>query len=62
MKLRSIIAAFVCLFSLNTFAEEKAAKEDMTPPPMEGPLTVSEIPPIVSAPEGAPSANMPQTP
>lgn len=55
MKLQSIIATFVCLFSLSAIAEEKAAKEDVTPPAMEGPLTVSQIPPIASAPLGTPA-------
>lgn len=52
MKYRTILFVLVCLFSLNAFAEDKAAKEDITPPPMEGALTVEQIPPIASLPQG----------
>ncbi|HEX2548911.1 MAG TPA: hypothetical protein VHM20_03720 [Gammaproteobacteria bacterium] len=52
MKYRHIIFIFLCLFTFNAFAEDKAAKEDTTPPPMEGPLKPEQIPPIASLPQG----------
>ncbi len=52
MNLRTIIFVFLCFFTYQAFAEDKAAKEDTTPPPMEGPLTIEQIPPIASLPQG----------
>ncbi len=48
---------FTILMTLSTcvaFAADQAAKEDTTPPPQEGPISIESIPPIVSLPEGTP--------
>lgn len=48
-------------FASNTFAVDQAAKEEITPPPAEGALTVEQITPISGEKPAAPTAK-PATP
>ncbi len=40
------VVLFICLFSFNAFCADKAAKEETSPPPEDGPLTAEQVPPI----------------
>ena len=55
--LKSVVLALFFVFTINAFAEDLAAKEDITPPPPEGALKLDQIPPIESktAPEVKPT-------
>jgi len=49
--MRQILLLLTLVFlSMTIFAAEQAAKEDTTPTPPEGALTLDQIPPIVSSP------------
>ncbi|MHB1949096.1 MAG: hypothetical protein ACYCQI_13390 [Gammaproteobacteria bacterium] len=62
MKLKKYLGLLLVLlsgsFAVNTMAADNAAKEDLTPPAAEGPLTADQIPPISNI--GKPMATQPQ--
>ena len=60
--LRVLIALLVASFTFNIFAAEQAVKEDLTPPPPEGPITADQIPAIQSLPANSSAQPMPKAP
>jgi hypothetical protein len=62
-KVLKLIAAFcMCYFTVNAFAADSIAKEELSPPADEGPLTAEQIPPIEGTASSQPASSTPQNP
>ncbi|MCD6039565.1 MAG: hypothetical protein K0S27_965 [Gammaproteobacteria bacterium] len=59
--LKYIVTLGICGVILNAFAIDQAAKEETSPPPEDGPLTIEQIPPIDNEPS-PPAATLPASP
>jgi hypothetical protein len=53
---RILFFSVVSFITMNVYALDQMAKEEMTPPPAEGALTINQLPPIYSANKETPKA------
>ena len=57
-----ILGMGLSAIAFSVFATENIAKEEITPPPAEGALSLDQIPPITTAPNKTNSPNPPPPP